>query len=159
MIPVFAKTVMHAPQASAWLLTASNLGELIGAVLLLKLAARFKGPSVWVKYGALGLLLIWTLASTTALPILLPLILVSSMSWAASDLSLRSEVQSSVAEKDQPRAMSFLYGALVLGSSAASFAIGAVLDALGAGPALSWICGVITALALAVFFGSRKIKK
>ena len=159
MIPVFAKTVMQAPQASAWLLTASNMGELLGAVVLLKLAARFKGPSLWVKYGALGLLLIWALASTTSLPILLPLILVSSLTWAASDLSLRSEVQGSVAEKDQPRALSFLYGALVLGSAAASFALGGLLDALGMGPALYWICGAITVLALGVFLAARRIKR
>lgn len=159
LIPVFAKAVLAAPQASAWLLTASNLGELLGAVLLLKFASRFKGPASWIKYAALGLLLIWALASTTALPILLPLILVSSLTWAASDLSLRSEVQSMIAEKDQPRALSFLFGAFVLGSSAASFALGAVLDALGMGAALPWICGGITVLALAVFIASRRLKR
>ncbi len=159
LIPVFAKTILHAPQSSAWLLTASNLGELLGAVLLLKFAARFQGPTAWVKYGALGLLLIWTLAATTALPILLPLILASSLSWAASDLSLRSEVQRTIAEKDQPRALSFLYGSFVLGSAAASFALGGLMDALGMGPALPWICGGIAALAAAVFFASRRIKQ
>jgi hypothetical protein len=159
LIPVFAKTILHAPQSSAWLLTASNLGELLGAVLLLKLASRFKGPSAWIKYGAAGLLLIWALATTTALPVLLPLILVSSLTWAASDLSLRSEVQRTVAEKDQPRALSFLYGAFVLGSAAASFALAGVMDALGMGPALYWICGVITALALGVFLAARRLKR
>ncbi len=159
MIPVFAKKVLESPESSAWLLTASNLGELLGAVLLLKLASRFKGPAIWVKYGALGLALIWALASTTALPILLPLILVSSLTWAASDLSLRSEVQSTVPEKDQPRALSFLYGAYVLGSAAASFALGSVVDSLGIGSGLVWICGGITALALAVFLASRRLKK
>lgn len=159
LIPVFAKTILHAPQASAWLLTASNLGELLGALLLLKLAARFKGPSAWVKYAALGLLLIWTLASTTALPVLLPLILISSLTWAASDLSLRSEVQRAVPEKDQPRALSFLYGAFVLGSAAASFALGGLMDALGMGAALYWICGGISAIALAVFFAARRVKR
>ncbi|MCR4295469.1 MAG: MFS transporter, partial [Elusimicrobia bacterium] len=158
LIPVFAKTVLMAPQASAWLLTASNLGELLGAVLLLKLASRFKGPAGWVKYGALGLLLIWGLAATTSLPFLLPLILFSSLSWAASDLSLRSEVQGKIAEKDQPRALSFLYGAFVLGSAVMSLALGGLLDALGMGLALYWICGGITALALAVFVASRRLK-
>lgn len=158
LIPVFAKTVLMAPQASAWLLTASNLGELLGAVLLLKLASRFKGPAAWVKYGALGLLLIWGLATTTSLPFLLPLILVSSLTWAASDLSLRSEVQGRVAEKDQPRALSFLYGAFVLGSALVSLALGGILDALGMGLALYWICGGITALALAVLYASRRLK-
>lgn len=159
LIPVFAKKVLENPSASAWLLTASNMGELLGAVLLLKFASRFKGPSAWVKYGALGLLLIWTLASTTALPILLPLILVSSLSWAASDLSLRSEVQGTVAEKDQPRALSFLYGAFVIGSSLLSLALGGLLDAMPTASALVWICGLFSALAVAVFFASRRLKK
>jgi MFS family permease len=159
LIPVFAKTILHAPQSSAWLLTASNLGELVGAVLLLNFAARFKGPTAWVKYGALGLLLIWALASTTALPVLLPLILVSSLSWAASDLSLRSEIQRTIPEKDQPRALSFLYGAFVLGSAAVSFGLGGFMDYLGMGPALYWICGGISALALAVFLAARRIKR
>lgn len=159
LIPVFAKTVLESPQSSAWLLTASNLGELLGAVVLLKLASRFKGPAVWVKYGALGLLLIWALASTTSLPILLPLILVSSLTWAASDLTLRSDVQASVSEKDQPRAQSFLFSAYVLGSAAASFALAGAIDALGVGPALIWISAGITALALAVFLASRRLKR
>jgi hypothetical protein len=54
LIPVFAKKVLEMPSASAWLLTASNLGELIGAAMLLRLASRFSGPSAWVKWGALG---------------------------------------------------------------------------------------------------------
>ncbi len=159
LIPVFAKTVLHAPQASAWLLTASNLGELLGALLLLKFAARFKGPAAWVKYGALGLLLIWALAFSTALPVLLPLILASSLTWSASDLSLRSEVQRTVAEKDQPRALSFLYGAFVLGAAAASFALGGFMDWLGMATALYWICGGLAAVAAGVFLASRRLKK
>lgn len=159
LIPVFAKKVLENPSASAWLLTASNAGELAGAAVLLTLASRFPYSRGWVKWGALGLLLIWTLAFSHSLPILLPLILLSSLAWAASDLSLRSEVQRSVAEKDQPRAISFLYGAYVLSSSAASFALGGLMDALGMGPALYWICGGVTALALIVFFASRRIKR
>lgn len=159
LIPVFAKKVLENPSASAWLLTASNAGELAGAAVLLRLAARFPSSRGWVKWGALGLLLIWTLAFSHSLPILLPLILFSSMSWAASDLSLRSEVQRSVSEKNQPRAISFLYGAFVLGSALVSLAIGGVLDAMPMTRALVWICGAFTALAVAVFFASRRLKR
>ena len=66
-------------------------------------------------------------------------------------------VQGTIAEKDQPRALSFLYGAFVLGSAAASFALGGVMDALGMSVALYWICAAITALALSVFFAARRI--
>ena len=159
LIPVFAKTVLENPSASAWLLTASNAGELAGAAVLLKLASRFPGSSGWVKWGALGLTLTWALAFSHSLPILLPLILISSLSWAASDLSLRSEVQRSISEKDQPRAISFLYGAFVIGSALASLALGGLFGALSAGVALYWICGGFSALALIVLYASRRLKR
>ncbi|MEQ1920779.1 MAG: MFS transporter, partial [Elusimicrobiota bacterium] len=158
LIPVVAKTVLDNPAASAWLLTASNAGELAGAAVLLRLAARFPSSHGWVKWGALGLLLTWALAFSTSLPLLLPLILFSSLTWAASDLSLRSEVQRSVSEKDQPRAISFLYGAFVLGSALVSLALGGLLDALPVALALIWICGGFSVLALVVFFAARRLK-
>ncbi|MDD5302303.1 MAG: MFS transporter [Elusimicrobia bacterium] len=159
LIPVFAKKVLENPSASAWLLTASNAGELAGAAVLLRLAARFPGSHGWVKWGALGLLLTWALAFSHSLPILLPMILFSSMSWAASDLSLRSEVQRSVSEKDQPRAISFLYGAFVIGSSLLSLALGGLFGALPTALALYWVCGGFSALALTVLFASRRLKR
>jgi hypothetical protein len=159
LIPVFAKTVLDNPAASAWLLTASNAGELAGAAVLLRLAARFPSSHGWVKWGALGLLLTWALAFSTSLPLLLPLILFSSLTWAASDLSLRSEVQRSVSEKNQPRAISFLYGAFVLGSALVSLALGGLLDALPVALALIWICAGFSALALVVFYASRRLKR
>lgn len=159
LIPVFAKKVLENPPASAWLLTASNAGELAGAALLLRLATRFPSVNGWVRWGALGLLLTWTLAFSHSLPILLPLILLSSLTWSASDLSLRSEVQRSIGEREQPRALAFLYGAFVIGSALASLALGALLDGLGASSALFWICGGFTALALAVLLASRRLKK
>jgi len=159
LIPVFAKTVLENPAASAWLLTASNAGELAGAAVLLRLAARFPGTHGWVKWGALGLLLIWALALSTSLPILLPLIMFSSLTWAASDLSLRSEVQRSISEKDQPRAISFLYGAFVIGSALVSLALGALLGAIATPAALFWICGGFSALALIVLYAARRLKR
>jgi MFS family permease len=158
LIPVFAKTVLDNPAASAWLLTASNAGELAGAAVLLRLASRFPSSHGWVKWGALGLLLTWALAFSTSLPLLLPLILFSSLTWAASDLSLRSEVQRTVSEKDQPRAISFLYGAFVIGSALVSLALGGLLGALPTALALIWICGGFSVLAAVVFFASRRLK-
>jgi predicted MFS family arabinose efflux permease len=158
LIPVFAKKVLENPSAAAWLLTASNAGELAGAAILLKFASHFPASADWVKWGALGLLMTWALAFSQSLPLLLPLILVSSLTWAASDLSLRSEVQRSVSEKDQPRAISFLYGAFVIASVLASLAIGAAFDVLTVGPALIWICAGFTVLALTVLYASRRLK-
>ena len=157
LIPVFAKGVLGRPEASAWLLTASNAGELVGAAVLLRLASHVKGPSRWVALAAAGLTLIGTLALTKSLALLLPLVLVSSLTWSAGDISLRSEVQRRVEAKDQPRALSFLFAAYVLGSAAASFALGAFLDWMGVAVALAWVAGAMVLLAAGVWHASRKL--
>lgn len=157
LLPVYAKSVLGQGGYSAYLLTASNMGELVGAALLLRLAAKIPAP-VWVKRGGMGLVLAWALVFTHSLPLLLPLILAFSMTWSSSDLSLRAELQSSLSEKELPRATSFLYGTFVLGAAAASLALGAFLDALAPALALPWICGLFTALGVAVFFASRRLR-
>ena len=156
VMPVYAKKVLLDPGAAGFLLTASCLGELIGAALLLRYAAKIKAPT-WVRRGAAAVVLVWALAFTHSLPLILPVILVMSMTWSAGDLSLRSEVQSAVSEKDQPRATSFLYSLLVLGSAAASFALGALFDGLALAPALYGVFALFTVLAAAVFYASRRL--
>ena len=153
IVPILAKTVLDKPHYSAWMLTASNAGELSGAGLLWWFNSRFP----WVKWGAAGILSLWTLAFSTALPLLIAAIFIAGTTWAASDLRLRSEVQSLVPQKDQPRAFSFLYSVFVLGTAAVSFALGSFIDWLGMSQALYWICGGITVLAASVFVASRKI--
>jgi hypothetical protein len=158
ILPVYAKTVLGHGGYSAYLLTASNLGELVGAALLLRLAAKIPAPS-WVRRGGLGMLLGWALVFSHSLPVLLPLILAFSMTWSSSDLSLRAEVQSALSEKDLPRATSFLFGAFVLGAAAVSLGLGAFLDALAPAVALPWVCGLFTALGAAVFLASRRLRR
>ncbi|UPT74217.1 MAG: MFS transporter [Elusimicrobiota bacterium] len=159
LIPVVAKKVLEDPSVSGWLLASSNLGELIGAWVLLKLASRFDGPSQWIKWSAIGLTLIWALALSKSLLILLPLILLSSATWSAGDLSLRSEVQGRVADKDQARATAFLYGAFVIGSALISMALGFLLDAVPLLHAIAITCAAFTALALGVYYASLRLKK
>lgn len=110
-----------------------------------------------MKYGALGLVLAWGLVFTHALPLLLPLILVFSMTWSASDLALLSTVQKSVDEKEASRAVAFLYGSFVVGGALTSLLMGRLLDALGAGVALPLICAAFSALGLAVWYASRRL--
>lgn len=157
LIPVFAKKVLEAPAYSAYLLTASNLGELVGAAILLKFAERFTGPRVWVKWGALGLLLSWSLVFTHSLPLLLPLIVLFSMTWASSDLALLSTVQKSVDEKDAPRAVSFLYGAFVVGGALVSLGMGRLLDAVPLELAFIGIAALFSTLGVAVWYASKKL--
>jgi len=156
LAPIFAKRVLLDPGAAGYLLTASNMGELLGAVLLLRYAAKIKAPK-WVKWGALAMVLSWVMAFTHALPFVLPAFLLMSMTWSAGDLSLRSDVQSSLGAKDQPRAASFLYGAFVLGAAAASLGLGALLDLLPLAFALAGVFSLFTAMAAAVFYASRRL--
>lgn len=156
LAPIFAKRVLMNPGAAGYLMTASNMGELLGAFLLLRYAAKIKAPR-WVKWGALAMLASWLMVFTHALPFVLPVILLMSMTWSASDLSLRSEVQSSLDEKDQPRATSFLYGSFVLGAAAASLGLGALFDLLPVTFALAGVFALFTALGVAVFHASRRL--
>lgn len=158
MLPVFAKKVLEAPTNSAWMLASSNLGELVGAIVLLKLAERFKGPHLWVKWSAMGLLAAWALSMTTSLPILLPIILVFSASWAASDLSLLSELQSRVAEKELPRALSVLFAATVIAGMLISLALGRFMDAVPLSTAFLAVNAAFTGLAALVWLASRKLR-
>jgi hypothetical protein len=156
LIPVFAKRVLEEPSFSAYLLTASNLGELVGAALLLKFAERVT-VSKWVKWGGLGLVLAWGMVFTHSLPLLLPVILLFSMTWAASDLSLLSAIQKHVKTSDTAGAIAFLNGAYVLGGAAASLLMGYFLDAMPLSQAVMWICAAFTALGAAVWYAGKKL--
>ena len=64
-----------------------------------------------------------------------------------------------MAEKDQPRAIAFLYGAFVIGSALVSLALGGLLDAMPVAAGLFWICGGFSVLAAIVLFASRRLKR
>lgn len=164
LLPVYAKTLLGAGALAAALLTASNLGELGGASFMLRRSTRYPGPSAWVRWAALGLLAGWMLplaghwTLALALGALLPAIFLFSSTWAGSQLSLESEVQRSVPEKDQPGVMSFLNGLFIAGTAAVSFGLGRLLDGWGTGPALVWICGGFTAVGVLLAFAWRRFR-
>jgi|CXWL01.1.fsa_nt_gi predicted MFS family arabinose efflux permease len=153
LIPVMAKTVLMAPKTAGWMLAASNTGELGGASMLLK----FGADKPWIKWCAIGTLSLAALAFSSSLPIILAAILTSSLTWTASDLRLRSELQSTIEQKDQPKALSFLYGVFVLGTAATSLTLGALIDWLGVSSGLYWIVGLMGAIGAAVFFASTRL--
>ncbi len=159
LLPVFAKSVLQVPAASAWLLAASNLGELIGAAVLLRMAAKSRGPFAWLKLAAAGLLGAWALSASTSLPVLFPIIFLFSLTWAASDLSLLSFLQSELPEKTQPRALGFLVGLTTLVSTVGALALGKWLDAFGPGPGFIGANIAFTLLALAVYWTAKRLKK
>lgn len=165
LLPVYAKTLLGAGALAAVLLTASNLGELGGASIMLKKSSRFPGPSAWVRWAALGLLAGWALpvaghlSLALGLAALVPLIFVFSSTWAGSHLSLESDVQRHVPEKEQPGVMSFLNGLFIGGTALVSFGLGRLLDGLGTGPALLWICGAFTAVGVLLWLAARRLKE
>ena len=159
LAPILAKTVLMAPKTAGWILAASNLGELGGAAIV---ASKLKDHP-WIKWCAAGTLALGALAFSTSLPFLLAAglilgaVLVSSLTWTSSDLRLRSELQSTLNQKDQPKALSFLYGTFVLGTALTSLALGALIDMLGVGLGLYWIAGLLAVIAAAVFFASTRL--
>ncbi|MBI5201416.1 MAG: MFS transporter [Elusimicrobia bacterium] len=159
LLPVFAKQVLEMPAASAWLLGSSNLGELIGAAVLLRFAATSKGPFAWLRLAAVGLLGIWALSATSSLPLLFTLIFLSSLTWAASDLSLLSFLQSVLPEKTQPRALGFLVGLTTLVSTVAALSLGKALDGIGAAAGIVGANAAFTILAVALYFAAKRLKK
>ncbi|MBI3551816.1 MAG: hypothetical protein HY077_04805 [Elusimicrobia bacterium] len=165
LLPVYAKTLLGAGALAAVLLTASNFGELGGASLILKRSQRYPGPSAWVRWGAFGLLAGWMLPLAglhlpiaLALGLLVPAIFVFSSTWAASQLSLDSDVQRAVSQKEQPGVMSFLNGLFIAGTALVSLGLGWLLDYAGTGPALLWICAGFTAVGLLVYRASVRLK-
>jgi len=157
MLPVFAQKVLEAPATSALMLTASNLGELVGAALLLKFAARFKGPFAWVRWSAFGLLAVWAMTMTTSLPILLPIMLAFSLTWAASDLSLWSYLQSKLPEDIQTRTSSFLVAAFITATIVTNLLLGRVMDLFPLSWAFIGINALFTVLALVVWRAAKKL--
>lgn len=157
ILPVFAKRVLGAPGDAAYLLTASNLGELIGAALLLKFADKIPAPA-WVRRGAAALAVLTTLALTHSLWLALPAVLLMSATWSSSDLALRSDIQARLGEHDLPRATAFLYGVFVLGAAAASLGLGFLFDALAPSAALGWTAAAFVAAGAAVLLAARRLR-
>lgn len=156
LLPVFAKGVLGAPNQAAYMLAASNLGELVGAAALLKFTES-KPP--WVKWSALGLLTVWALSFSSSLPLLLPIILAFSATWAAADLSLLSDLQARLDSKELPRVLSVLLAAAIIIGTAVSLLMGRFLDATSIGTAFLWINVAFTALAAVVYAAYRKLSR
>ncbi len=163
LLPVAAKTLLGAPAMSAWLMAASNAGELIGAILLLRALNKDGGEEkfrshVWVRVAAFGLLGVWVFALYPQLAFLLPLVAFRSLTYAASDLSLRSKLQNALPPSLRGRVFGFIAAtafSLILG---ASYGLGRMLDAFGAGPVFIGVGVAATLLAALMFYAGLKLR-
>jgi len=164
LIPVAATTFLGNPAAAAWIVGASNFGELLGATLLMRAMVKAKEgkrfrTAFWVKLMALGILGLWSLNYAPTLLVILPMVAFCSMTWAASDLSLRSKLQNAFPDRYRGRAFGFLGAvafALVL---ATSLGLGVLMDAMAHYPVFFGVNVVLTVLAALLFYSARALKK
>eukprot|EP01133_Synstelium_polycarpum_P014164 gene14164-16694_t len=102
LFPSFAKKILGDSALSGIMTGGSNLGELTGALMVVKLSKYVKNPMWWVRFDGLFCTIVWVLAyppsgNYTGLQIvamLIPAWVVVSSSWAAGDISLLSFIQS-----------------------------------------------------------------
>ncbi|MFA5138001.1 MAG: hypothetical protein WC728_02120 [Elusimicrobiota bacterium] len=163
LLPVTAKVLLSDPSAAAWLLGASNFGELLGALVLMRVLASSKAGEkqhshYWVRIMGLGLLSLWSLALTRDIWILLAFAVVKSLTWIASDLSLRSKLQNSIPEDRRGRALGFMNTLALASILASSLGVGFLLDSMAPLAALYWIAGGISALAAVMLLAARHLR-
>ncbi|MBI4667690.1 MAG: hypothetical protein HY747_00660, partial [Elusimicrobia bacterium] len=90
LIPNYAKNVLNQIHYSGYLLTLSNLGELIGAVILMLAAFKIKGPLRWSKWLAAGLAGLWAFSIALPMPAVIALLLMFSATMMLSILTIES---------------------------------------------------------------------
>ncbi len=164
LIPVAAKVLLGNPAMAAWIIGASNAGELIGAILLWRSirnrdqTKRYRSH-IWVRAMSLGIMGLWVFTLRPDLMFVLPLVALGSMTWAASDLSLRSKLQNALPHRYRGRAFGFIGAtafALILG---ASLGLGTLMDAMAAASVYLWLNIALVPLAALMFYAGLKLRK
>lgn len=163
LIPVAASSLLGNPAAAAWMIGASNFGEMLGAILLIRAvkkagdSGRFRSP-FWIRWMSLGLIGLWTLNFAPTLFALVPLIAFGSLTWAASDLSLRTRLQDGLPSRLRGRAFAFIGAAAFAIVLAASLGLGTLFDAVAAAPVFLGVNAVIAVLAATLFYAAKRLK-
>jgi uncharacterized membrane protein len=162
LTPLFAKSVLHAPAMAGMIVSGSNLGECLGAVLLLStLMNREKGrkpsPFRWIRLMALAGLGVWAF-STGALWLVLPTVLAMGLTFAANDVGVSSYFQSRLPNDSSGKALGFLM-AVELGSiMVVSYLLGFLFDLLPVGAALTAVGAAFSAMALFFLWGYGRLR-
>lgn len=162
LIPIAAKTLLADPSVAAWMMGASNFGELVGAFLLMRAnlsnaaAAKLRSP-FWVRLMSMGLVGLWAFTFSPTLWAILPWIAFGSLSWAASDLSLRSKLQEILAPEMRGRTFGFLTAAAFAIVFLSSMGLGFIFDAFPAAPVFLGINAVLLVLVGGLFYAAHKL--
>jgi hypothetical protein len=164
VVPFFIKTFLNAPESSAFVVSGSNFGELLGALLLIKTMTSLAdkkpaSPYRWVKPMALGTLATWSLMLTGSLWMIIPLVAAMSLTWAANDINLTSYLQSRLPDGVEGKAMGFLMAAELAAILGISYVLGFLFDI--AAPMTSIVVVNIGATGLAALFwrGRKRLKE
>jgi hypothetical protein len=165
LIPITAKSLLADPSAAAWIIGASNFGELLGAILLMRALLSTKGEakrfrsSFWVRLmtiGSLGIIGL-TFAQSIPLWVILGLIGFRSMTWATSELSLRSKLQNGLPKQMRGRAFAFISAVAFGLILSVSMGVGFLMDFL---PQISVFYGIdiaLVALAVVLFLSASRL--
>jgi hypothetical protein len=165
MVPVFTKTMLGVAEKSAWIISASNFGELLGAALLLKAlsAAQEKNskPSRyrWIPLMAAGTLATWSLSLPGGLSAILPLFFLMSLTWAANDIGVSSYFQSRLPNESAGKALGFLMAAELGLIMAVSYLMGFMFDFLPTRAVFLAVNVLLTGLAFVFWRGQKKLRQ
>jgi MFS family permease len=156
LLPVFARSVLKDASKAAWMMTASNAGELIGAFILSR-SMQSEAPkhsAFWVRLLAMGLLSLWALSVDPNLLVLLPAVALSRVTWAASDLSLRGKIQAAVDPSKRGRVFGLITAVSFIMIVATSLGVGLLLDAFPAAAVYFGVNIALTAISLLLIAAS-----
>lgn len=164
VVPIFTKHILGDPSKSGIIVSASNFGELMGALLLLRVLMNTGGdkkPSAfrWVRAMAAGTLAVWALAGGLSLPMIMVAIAVMSTTWAANDISLNSYFQSRLPNASAGKAVGFLLAAELATIMGLSYLLGFVFDFLPVGAGLVGVSAALTLLAGVFYRGYKKLRE
>lgn len=157
LAPLFAKDVVRSPAISAWISGGANLGELLGAALLLKSAASAgsaQGSPLlrWMRVLIAASLGIWAFASGS-LWLILPAVVAVGLSYATNSVAVTSYLQSRLPQESLGKALGFLSAAGLLILMLAAFLFGILFELLPTATGLIAACAGLSALA-ALFYKS-----
>jgi hypothetical protein len=164
VVPIFTKGILGDPSKSGLIVSASNFGELLGALLLLRVLMNAHGnkksasPFRWIRFMALGTLAVWALSGGLSLPLIMVAIGVMSTTWAANDISMTSYFQSRLPNESAGKAVGFLMAAELATIMGLSYLLGFIFDFLPIGGGLVGVSVALTVLAAFFWRGYAKLK-
>jgi hypothetical protein len=137
---------MNDSSYSQIMVTGSNAGELLGAMIVLVFGSRIPTPMPFLRFDALALLIVWVLPSYISKIVpnksvwawkIAGMFVPVSIGWASGDVSLAAFIQASLARIESEDSevsalgavMSFLYSTYIIVYAVAGSLLGRYIDA------------------------------